>query len=340
MPAMLLRCTAFLSIGCLAACQAPGGQNVAPTQATQTSSQRSSARKATPNLYVADASAITVYAAGGTTVLRTIAPVTPTALAIDPAGNLYVANVPSGAAGVVSVYAARTTTPLRTISDVQQPHALAIDSSGSLCVADYYGGVRIYSPESTRLVRALKVFFPVSLAFDASQDLFVGEIPGPYGGGQAAKVQMYDAGATTAARTITNGIGAPAALAFDASGNLYVANQNKNSVTVYAPDSRAPLRTIVQGIHAPRALVFDRAGNLYVANSGSNSVSVYARASTSVLRNIRDGVRGPAALALDAGGNLYVANAGSVSVYAAGTSSLLRTIRQGVRAPLALAFGP
>lgn len=101
---------------------------------------------------------------------------------------------------------------------------------------------------------------------------------------------VYAPGTTSVLRAISQGLNNPDSLAFDRSGNLYVANRGGNSgsggdtVTVYAPGSTSVLRTISQGLNGPVALAFDRTGNLYVANY--SNVTVYAPGSTSVLRTI------------------------------------------------------
>src|SRR5579862_3555261 len=152
-------------------------------------------------------------------------------------------------------------------------------------------------------------------------------------------------------RTIPPGLN-PRALAFDASGNLYVANNphsdgEGNTVTVYAPGSTTAMQTISQGLFDPTAIAVDASGNLYVANRGAWTVTVYAPGSTSVLRTISysDGISYPVALAFDGAGNLYVANqyeepdgSVSVTVYAPGGTSPLRKISQGMDRPQALAF--
>ncbi len=64
-------------------------------------------------------------------------------------------------------------------------------------------------------------------------------------------------------RTISQGVDVPEALAFDDSGNLYVANcgsclsSGSDTVTVYAPGSMSLLRTISQGVSLPLVLRFD-----------------------------------------------------------------------------------
>jgi DNA-binding beta-propeller fold protein YncE len=57
---------------------------------------------------------------------------------------------------------------------------------------------------------------------------------------------VYAAGGSTLVRSITSGVKYPVGLAFDASGNLYVANaprRGKNTVTEYAPGTSTPSNT-------------------------------------------------------------------------------------------------
>ena len=126
-------------------------------------------------------------------------------------------------------------------------------------------------------------------------------------------------------RTITEGLSQPDALAFDGSGNLYVANAVGNTVQVYAEGGSSPIDTISDGVYRPDGLAFDSSGNLYVANNfpktkgrrhivkcdgetGIWTVTVYAPGSTQPLRTISKGPCFPDALAFDSSGNLYVAN--------------------------------
>ncbi len=76
-----------------------------------------------------------------------------------------------------------------------------------------------------------------------------------------ATVTVYAQGSTKVLRTISKGMSGPEALAFDGSGNLYVANYTNNTVTEYAPGGTYAVRTISQGVSGPRALAFYGSGN-------------------------------------------------------------------------------
>src|SRR5215467_12246859 len=68
------------------------------------------------------------------------------------------------------------------------------------------------------------------------------------------------------------GLSLPNGLAFDASGNLYVANYGDNTIEKFTPDGVGSVFANT-GLNGPWGLVFDKAGNLYAANYWGNSVS-------------------------------------------------------------------
>ncbi len=67
-------------------------------------------------------------------------------------------------------------------------------------------------------------------------------------------------------RTITNGIRTPNGITTDQKGNLYVANYQNNTITVYTPNGSSPVRTISSGLNGPWDVKVDGFGNVYVAN--------------------------------------------------------------------------
>jgi DNA-binding beta-propeller fold protein YncE len=94
-------------------------------------------------------------------------------------------------------------------------------------------------------------------------------------------VTVYEPGTGTPLRTISSGVKAPVALAFDPSEYLYVANSATSTVTVYYPESTKPTRTISDEVTKPQAIAFDSKGNTYVMNSGNSTVTVYKAGTTS-----------------------------------------------------------
>ena len=94
-------------------------------------------------------------------------------------------------------------------------------------------------------------------------------------------------------------------LAFDSSGNLYVAESGQNIVQKITPTGSRS--TFASGLSTPQGLAFDSSGNLYVANGASNTiVKVTPGGSSSVFATDAALGHSSRGLAFDSSGNLYV----------------------------------
>jgi CSLREA domain-containing protein len=157
-------------------------------------------------------------------------------------------------------------------------------------------------------------------------------------GPDPASIVSRPVGALPSTPTATlTGLSFPQALAFDAQGNLFVANSGNGTVSVFAPGGTTPTRTLT-GLNLPQALAFDARGNLFVTNAGSGTVSVFAPGGTTPFATLT-GLNIPEALALDARGDLFVANQGdgTVSVFESGGTTPFATLT-GLNIPEALAL--
>jgi DNA-binding beta-propeller fold protein YncE len=107
----------------------------------------------------------------------------------------------------------------------------------------------------------------------------------------------------------------PTSLAFDSSGNLYVANQwngtQAGTISKITPSGSVTLTWATVGYN-PNALAFDSSGNLYVANegdSGDGGGSISKITSGGSVSTFASGLCSPYALVFATStGNLYVAN--------------------------------
>lgn len=110
--------------------------------------------------------------------------------------------------------------------------------------------------------------------------------------------------ANTTLRVIATGFNAPAGLAFDRSGNLYVANFMTNTVDRIASDGSRTQFSSGVNLRGPIGLAVDELGNLYVANYNNGTVARINPAGVSTV--IATNLRKPYYLTLDREGNLYV----------------------------------
>jgi len=132
--------------------------------------------------------------------------------------------------------------------------------------------------------------------------------------------------------TIASGLYNAEGLAFDANGNLYVANSGL--VSLVTPTGL--VSTFAGGFDNPLGLAFDVNGNLYVANSGNGTISTVTPAG--VVSTFASGFNNPAGLAFDANGNLYVANTGNGTISIISPAGVVGTFASGLQGPQALMF--
>jgi hypothetical protein len=160
-----------------------------------------------------------------------------------------------------------------------------------------------------------------------------GPTPGIYvANGADSQIHAYGLAANgNAAPTLTLGgplttLNGPAALLFDQSGQLAVANANTDTVAFFAPGSSGNIKPqsvlggTLTGLHSPYGLARDAAGDLFVADRTADAVTVYAPGATGDAVPIRTiagadtQLNSPQAVTIDAAGHLWVANTPSNTV--------------------------
>ena len=140
---------------------------------------------------------------------------------------------------------------------------------------------------------------------------------------------------TPTVSAFASGFDDPVHLAFDAAGNLYVANFYNNTVSEVSP-AGAVINTI-SGFDGPLGMAFDAAGNLYVGNINNETVSKVSPAG--VVINTFSGFDNPVGLAFDSTGNLYVLNTGNDTMSEVTPAGVVSSFFSGLSAPSGLAFG-
>src|SRR5262249_39662464 len=136
-------------------------------------------------------------------------------------------------------------------------------------------------------------------------------------GGATTDVATVSPGAVS---TVASGLQAPAGLAFDTAGNLYVANYDGGTVSKVAPGGA--ISTFASGFTHPEGLAVDAAGSLSVSQ-GDNAGTISKVSPGGVVIEFANSLSGlyyPKGLAFDGAGNLYAADqpSGYVNEFAPG----------------------
>ena len=234
----------------------------------------------------------------------------PFGLAVDAAGNLYVANTDNNTVSELNPAGQ----VIATLSGFNGPFGLAVDSAGNLYVANAGGDTVSELNPGGQVIATVSGFSgPAGLAFDSAGNLYVVNSTA----GTVSKVTLTP---TPVVSTFASGFVEPFGLAFDA-GNLYVANADNDTVSKVTP--AGVVSTFASGLGGPAGLAFDSAGNLYVSND-DGTVSEVTPAG--VVSTFAFGFNNPAGLAFHAG-NLYVTDT---------ADNTLRDVTQSLTVPFTL----
>jgi uncharacterized protein (TIGR03437 family) len=252
----------------------------------------------------------------------------PNAVALDSKGNLYIADTVNQRIRMISGRMITTIAGTGTIgytgdkaaataATFDLPGGLAFDSAGNLYIADTGNNVlRKISGSTITTVAGIQAQGPA------------------YGG---------DLGAATVAN-----LNAPTAIAFDAAGNYYIAD-NGNSlirkvdtsgiITTFVGASGGSVGTAGKLDH-PNGVWFDASGALYIADSNNARVARYVPPSafSNVAGNNVAGFGGdggqarfaqlnkPTGIAMDAAGNIYLADTNNSRIRKITTDGVITTI--------------
>lgn len=217
---------------------------------------------------------------------------TPGVVAVDSAGDFYVANVGDGTVSEVS--------PTGKISPFASgfklPFGEAVDAAGNLYVADTAAGTvsKVTKAGATPITVASGLNAPTGLAFDSAGNLYVAS--------NADGTVFEVPGGSGAPLAFASGFNGPFGLAFDSAGNLYVANNVGGSVSK-VPKAGGAATTFASGFNNPFGLAFDAAGNLYVADSENKTVDQVTP--TGVVSTFVGGFQGATGVAFNSG-RMYV----------------------------------
>ncbi len=176
----------------------------------------------------------------------------PMGIAVDRAGNLYIADYSAGAVDVLSA----ATGQLSILAQVISPASIAVTPDGSeVFVASPATGGVFAITTSTGSIASVSGFAPAATSATT---------PGP----------CTDVGSAAASSTAAAGAAAcPAGVAADARGDLFVADASGGTI-IRVDAKTGKSSTVASGLKVPGAIALDAKGNLYVAEQGASRVLV------------------------------------------------------------------
>lgn len=189
----------------------------------------------------------------------------PTALALDGAGNLYISD--TGDSLVVMVPNEQGTLNSADVSTVNisglgSPQGLATDGGGNLYIADSLNGnvTEVPAGGGAPITVASGLTSPDGLAVDANGNVYV------VANNAVSEYQPPFPGTPLA---IGSGYNNPGGVAVDASGAVYVADTGNAQIVRVAPGGASQAALAVAGLVGPQSVALDSSDNVYIADSGN-----------------------------------------------------------------------
>jgi streptogramin lyase len=214
---------------------------------------------------------------------------------------------------------------------------VAVDRSGNVFVADYFGNTvkEIVAAGGYTTVKTVGSGFggPRGVAVDASGNLFVAD------SGNNAVKEFVAAGGYTTVNTLGGGFNFPTGVAVDASGNVFVADAYNNAVKeILAAGGYTAVNTLGSGFNTPNGVAVDGSGNVFVADSYNYALKeIVAAGGYTTVKTLASGFS-TIGVAVDASGNIFFAESNELKeLVAAGGYTTSNTLGSGCRDPLGVA---
>jgi sugar lactone lactonase YvrE len=251
---------------------------------------------------------------------------TPDQIAVDEAGNVYVADA---GLGKVLMYAAGSGTGVSIGTGLTSPTGVAVDGAGDVFIADSgtgsvyevpFGSSGLNAAGQVTLVSSLGT--ALNLAMDGGDNLYIADPTNM----RVVKLSNVSAAAPSnfgqAEILLTNGFTAPSAVAVDANNNLYVIDGT--NLLELMGGAGAPT-ILLNNLSGATGLAVDPSGAVYVSSaSGTTRISsiggtLIPADETAVASNLSN----TSSVALDRLGNVYLTQASGGGVTLVTTNGTL-----------------
>jgi uncharacterized protein (TIGR03437 family) len=195
----------------------------------------------------------------------------PAGIALDDAGNMYIADTANHRirkitpAGIITTIAGTGEAGSKgdngpaNLAQLNSPQSVAVDSQHNVYIADTGNSrIRKITPAGSIVSVALQVKDPQYVAVDSGDSLYIADT----GNDRVLKVT-----ASGAISTVTQVL-EPTAVLVDRFGNSYVSADH----SVLKVTASGSLTTVLDGLNSPRGLALTQEGDLIIAETGVNVV--------------------------------------------------------------------
>jgi streptogramin lyase len=224
----------------------------------------------------------------------------PSNVAVDAAGNLYVTD--SGNHRVLKMAATTHTQTEVPFTGLDNPNGVVVDTAGNIYVTDSATGqVLELAAGSDKQIpmpfTGLKS--PAGICLDTQGNVYVSDYA-------TDKVVKLAVGSTNQTEVPITGLDEPDGIQADSAGNVYVADGGNNRVLKWVAASGTTIALPFTGLSDPADVTVDTSANVYVTNHHNNRVLKLASGSDHAGELPFAGLSDPTSSTVDRTGTLYI----------------------------------
>jgi sugar lactone lactonase YvrE len=244
----------------------------------------------------------TYVPAGTVTVLASAGLLYPAGLAVDGAGNVYIADTYNDAIKEWSPSNNAVNTLIS--SGLSFPFGVAVDGAGNVDIADTYDGAIKQWPQGATNVTTLAssgVALPFGIAVDNSGNLYVADA-------ESNAIDEWSSGDGALTTLPLSDLERSFGVAVDSAGNVYAADTYHDAVKEWSRSAGIESALVSSGLDRPCGVAVDGGGNVYIADTDHNAIDKWTAASGVLTTLSSSGLNQPFGVAVDGSGNVYIAD--------------------------------
>ena len=230
----------------------------------------------------------------------------PFGVAVDKAGNVYIADAANSAIKKWNPAGHSVTTLADSSSGLYSPTGVAVDGAGNVYIADMgISEVKKWNVANSNLTTLVSsgLYEPHGVAVDAAGNVYIADTYNS----AVKKWNVASSNVTTLADS-SSGLLGPGGVAVDAAGNVYIADTYNLAVKKWNVANSNLTTLVSSGLNYPFGVAVDGAGNVYIADTYNNAFEVWNAASGTVSTLVSSGLSYPEGVAVDGAGDVYVAD--------------------------------
>ncbi|MGD1083627.1 MAG: BACON domain-containing carbohydrate-binding protein [Verrucomicrobiota bacterium] len=229
----------------------------------------------------------------------------PRGVAVDGAGNVYIADTSHSA--LKEWTASNNTVTTLVSSGLISPYGVAVDGAGNVYIAGAaQNAIEKWTAANSNVTTLVSsgLASPYGVAVDGAGNVYIADT------GHNA-IKEWTAANSNVTTLVSSGLSYPYGVAVDGAGNVYIADANHNAIKEWTAASSNVTTLVSAGLSAPYGVAVDGGGNVYIADYGDSTIKEWTAATSNVTTLVSSGLSHPYGVAVDEVGNVFFADTGN-----------------------------